>query len=112
MYLIFYLHQFEFQDCSSSEILRFTCITGAFGGRQTDLFEFSCQATWPDERDWTPALCVVTNNSPFLGYFFKYTSPALTSSLVDYNKMVAGNTVYGYEEAEARSSMQSNVIGL
>eukprot|EP00794_Sanderia_malayensis_P014026 gene14026-15485_t len=99
------------KTCSNNELQRFICINGAFGGRLASSFEFSCQATWPDKRDWTPVLCVVTNNSPFLGYFYKYTSPALVASLADYNKLVSGKSIYDYQESEARNSLQSNTIG-
>ena len=99
------------QDCTSTEVQRFSCISGSFGGRPEVAFEFGCQAVWPDSKDWTPILCVVTNNSPFLGYFFKYTSPALAASANDYSSIIAGKSSYSYQETESRNSFQNTNIG-
>ena len=79
------------------------CISGAFGGRESSSFEFDCNAIWPDRTDWTPILCVVTNNSPLLGYFFKYTSPTFALSSSDFQTLSSGKTSYTFEENEARN---------
>ena len=87
------------------------CIKGAFGGRETNSFEFDCNAVWPDRTDWTPILCVVTNNSPLLGYFFKYTSPALALTSNDFQTLTIGKVGYSFEENEPRTSVNGGSIG-
>ena len=99
------------QDCSSAEISRFLCTTGAFGGREVSSFEFDCNAVWPDRTDWSPILCVVTNNSPLLGYFFKYTSPSFALALGDFQTLTTGKTIYTFEENEARKTVDTATTG-
>jgi len=99
------------KECSSAEINRFVCITGAFGGSERPSSEFDCSAVWPDRTDWTPILCVVTNNSPFLGYFFKYTTPVFALSSNDFQTFNAGRTIYSFEENEARRTDSSGSTG-
>ena len=108
----FYLYDSSYlQDCSSAEIGRFLCTTGAFGGREISSSEFDCNAVWPDRTDWSPILCVVTNNSPLLGYFFKYTSPSFALSLGDFQALTAAKTTYTFEENEPRRTDDSTTTG-
>ncbi|KAJ7387831.1 Tectonic-2 [Desmophyllum pertusum] len=76
------------QDCSDIENKSSTCIPGFFGGATSEKpFEFSCQASWPDSRDWQPFLCVTINNSPVIGYFYNVTSPPLAQDAISFNTL-------------------------
>ena len=93
---------FLFQDCADFEIKSSTCIPGFFGGATSEKpFEFSCQASWPDSRDWQPFLCVAINNSPVIGYFYNVTSPSLAQDSASFN------TLAGKKKRESFSFLES-----
>ena len=92
------------------ELQRFVCMEGAFGGREKASFEFDCDAMWPDRKDWTPLLCVVTNNSPFLGFFSKYTMPAMATTTADFQTFLSDKTEFTYEETERRNSFATSSV--
>ncbi|XP_065054238.1 uncharacterized protein LOC135683037 [Rhopilema esculentum] len=98
------------KDCASVELQRFVCMEGAFGGREKTFFEFDCDAMWPDRKDWTPLLCVVTNNSPFLGFFSKYTMPAMATTTANFQTFLSGKTEFTYEETEIRNSFATSSV--
>lgn len=94
-----------FQDCSDIENKSSTCIPGFFGGATSEKpFEFSCQASWPDSRDWQPFLCVTINNSPVIGYFYNVTSPPLAQDAISFNTLAEKKKreVFTFLESEER----------
>ena len=92
------------QDCSPSELEKVTCIPGFFGGAKSERpFEFGCDATWPDATDWSPVLCVMTNNSPFYGYFFNFTSPPSAQTSEAFNALSSGKAEFDFTESEERT---------
>ena len=67
-------------------------------------FEFSCQASWPDSRDWQPFLCVTINNSPVIGYFYNVTSPPLAQDTTSFNTLAEKRKreFFTFSESEER----------
>lgn len=101
------------QDCSEFENKSSTCIPGFFGGATSERpFEFSCQASWPDSKDWQPFLCVSINNSPVIGYFYNVTSPSLAQDSASFNTLSGKRkrSVFSYVESEERRT--ANAGGL
>jgi len=93
------------QDCSDFETKSSTCIPGFFGGATSEKpFEFSCQASWPDSRDWQPFLCVAINNSPFVGYFYNVTDPSLSQDSLSFNTLAEKKKreTFAFLESEER----------
>lgn len=96
----------SFKECTNFERESFTCIPGFFGGAESERpFEFSCQATWPDASDWAPVLCVRTNNSPFIGYLFNFTSPPTAQNSNTFNKLAGKKKTFTYSEEERVASV-------
>ncbi|XP_048583179.1 uncharacterized protein LOC116612443 [Nematostella vectensis] len=98
------------RGCTDSERASFTCMSGFFGGASSERpFEFSCQAVWPDSTDWQPFMCVTTNNSPFLGYFYNFTSPSAAVDTLQYNSLLNTNTRTRYSYQAPQQTLSSSV---
>lgn len=100
------------EDCTDFENETSTCVPGFFGGATSEkLFEFSCQASWPDSRDWQPFLCVTINNSPVIGYFYNLTSPPLAQDATSFNTLAdkKKREVFAFIESEERQTNKQNV---
>ena len=101
---------FILKDCSEFENKSSTCIPGFFGGATSERpFEFSCQASWPDSKDWQPFLCVSINNSPVIGYFYNVTSPSLAQDSASFNTLSGKRkrSVFSYVESEERRTVNA-----
>ena len=104
---------FSLKDCSDFEDESANCIPGFFGGATSERpFEFSCQASWPDARDWQPFLCVAINNSPFTGYFYNLTSPSLAQDSASFNSLARNKKRESFtfmESEERRTTISSGL---
>ena len=104
---------FSLKDCSDFENESANCIPGFFGGATSERpFEFSCQASWPDARDWQPFLCVAINNSPFTGYFYNLTSPSLAQDSASFNSLARNKKRESFtfmENEERRTTISSGL---
>lgn len=102
-----------YQDCNDFENEGSTCIPGFFGGAKSEKpFEFSCQASWPDSRDWQPFLCVTINNSPVIGYFYNLTSPPLAQDATSFNTLADKKKREAFTFLESEERQTSNSGGL
>ena len=69
------------QKCSESDIKTFQCSSGFFGGYNNVTSQHYCNSRHSVKDSWFPAMCIVSENSAFLGYFYY---------AVDFLKSVSG----------------------
>jgi len=65
-----------------------TCLPGYYGGGQSiPAPQYYCNAsTKYDTPDWFPIMCVIWENTGFIGYF--YYSPSLITTLTNFSQVM------------------------
>ncbi|XP_033628209.1 uncharacterized protein LOC117290773 isoform X1 [Asterias rubens] len=88
--------------CSEEDQTAFICIPGIPGGNFTIQDDYNCKTQAIFKSDWSPFLCVETDNSPYLGYYF--SSRPGTRNAASFNALKATTPqTTSFEDTEQRS---------